>query len=238
MYNFLVIDNSGALNKKIVEIASDFTSLGCVSNNQEAMNVILKNNPDIIFLNLDNVLENNFLFVKELYLYLDIIPNFVAISNTTDFAYDSIKNNFIDYLLNPISDLDLRKLLLKFKKKQSSQRDKMLCLKSYKDYHYLNIKDILFLKADNNTTDFYIKDGSVVSAFKTLKKFEQALPDNFLRIHKSYIVNINFVSRINFGKLKCTIDSSSYKIPFTKTYIDNIEFINNSLSNISILSQN
>ena len=96
----------------------------------------------------------------------------------------------------------------------------------------------LFLKADNNTTDFYIKDGSIVNAFKTLKIFEHTLPNNFLRIHKSYIVNIDFVSRINFGKLKCTIDSSSYKLPFTKTYINNIEFINNSLSGISVLSQN
>lgn len=241
MNSFLVIDNNGVLNKKIVKITSDFStfnSLGYVTNYDDAMNIILKSKPDIVFFNLDNVFENNFLFVQELYSYLDIVPDFVAVSKTKDFAYDSIKNNFIDYLINPISELELRKLLLKFKKKQSSQKNRMLCLKSYKDYHYLNIKDILFLKADNNTTDFYIKDGSVVNAFKTLKIFENTLPNNFLRIHKSYIVNIDFVSRINFGKLKCTIDSSSYKLPFTKTYINNIEFINNSLSGISVLSQN
>lgn len=213
---------------------STFYKVGHASNYEEAMNSILKQQPDLVFFNLDEVIEDSFGFVKELHTYLDVTPDFVAISKTKSFAYEAIKNDFVDYILSPISELQLRKFLLRFKKKQSKQQDKTLCLKSYKDYQYLNTKDILFLKADNNTTDFHINDGTIISAYKTLKTFENKLPSNFLRIHKSYIVNKDYVSRISYGKLKCTLDSVSEKLPFTKTYINNIEFINRSLSDISV----
>ena len=100
-----------------------------------------------------------------------------------------------------------------------------ICLKSYKDYNYLNIENILYLKADNNTTDFYMDGGEIVGAYKTLKVFEELLPDSFYRIHKSYIINIKCVSRIHFGKSMCII-SNRHKIPFTKTFIENINTIN------------
>jgi DNA-binding LytR/AlgR family response regulator len=102
----------------------------------------------------------------------------------------------------------------------------------------LNTDEILFLKADNNATDFFMRDGSTISAFKTLKVFEGLLPDNFLRIHKSYIINSRHVSRINFGKLVCTVERDIHKIPFTKTYLDNVEIMNNALSKSSFLFLN
>ena len=239
MNTYIIINKEKSLTEKLENILIQFPAfynVGFASNEPEAMNLILKNKPDLVFINLDNVIHDSFSFVTELNSYLDIIPNFVAISKTKCQAYQAIKNNFIDYLLNPISELDLRKILLRFKKKQSEQQGRTICLKSYKDYQYLNTKDIIFLKADNNATDFYTKDGTIISAFKTLKTFEIRLPNNFLRIHKSYIVNRNYISRINYGKLKCSLDSFSEKIPFTKTYINNIEFINKSLADISVVN--
>lgn len=194
MGTYIIINNQGLLTERLENILSQFPTfcnVGIASNETVAMNLILKNKPDLVFINLDNVIDNSFGFVMALNSYLDIIPNFVGISKTKCLAYQAIKHSFIDYLLNPISELDLRKLLLRFKKSQSRQQERIICLKSYKDYQYLNTKDIIFLKADNNATDFYIKDGGVISAFKTLKTFEIHLPNNFLRIHKSYIVNKN-----------------------------------------------
>ena len=239
MNSYLVIDKGKLLCENIENVTSDistFHSLGSASNYEEAMTIILKRKPDLVFLNLDNVIKDSFGLIKELHSYLDLIPDFIAISKTKDLAYESLKNNFIDYLINPLSELELRKLFLKYKKKQATQKNRTICLKSYKDFQYINTNEILFLKADNNTTDFYRADGSVVSAYKTLKVYENSLPSNFLRIHKSYIVNKDYVSRINYGKLKCTVDSACYKIPFTKTYIDNIHFINQSLSDISVIN--
>ena len=143
-----------------------------------------------------------------------------------------------DFLLNPLTELEIRKSVLKVLKKIPLQSRKNICLKSYKDYQYLKTDEILFLKADNNTTDFYMNDGSKISAYKTLKTFEDILPSNFHRIHKSYIINRNFVSRIQYGKFSCTIKRNSHEVPFTKTYIDSIESMNRDLSEYSYQSLN
>ena len=124
---------------------------------------------------------------------------------------------------------------MRFLKKNPIKLNETICLKSYKDYNYLNIDDILYLKADNNTTDFYMGDGEIVSAYKTLKVFEELLPDTFYRIHKSYIININCISRIHYGKSMCII-SNKHKIPFTKTFIANINKINKVLLENAILT--
>lgn len=241
MSSYFIIDKNEVITNAIEKVLVDYSifySIGCSSAYEESMNTILKKKPDLVFFNLDDVFNNPFEFVLELNSLLETQTSIIGISKNKDFAYLAIKHNFIDFLLNPLSELEIRKAVLKFKKKHSTKPNRTLCLKSYKDFQYLNIENILFLKADNNTTDFYISDGSVINAFKTLKVFENNLPDNFLRIHKSYIINKNFVSRINYGKHKCTIENSSHIIPFTKTYIDNIEFMKNSLNDISISSQN
>ena len=132
--------------------------------------------------------------------------------------------------------MSLRISLLKYQKKNPPTNLKTICLKSNKDFRYLCVDDILFLKADNNTTDFYMSDGTVISAYKTLKTFECSLPNNFLRIHKSYIINSNCISRIHYGKSICTLTNNQYNLPFTKTFINNIDLINDLYHNNIIAS--
>jgi len=100
-----------------------------------------------------------------------------------------------------------------------------ISIKSNGDYHFINPNDIIYLKADGNTTDFYLKNGKIISAFKTLKHFEQLLPFYFFRIHHSYLINIEYVSRINLGKSSCYLDNNEIILPFSRTYKDNIDAI-------------
>ncbi|MDO5988860.1 LytTR family transcriptional regulator DNA-binding domain-containing protein [Flavivirga amylovorans] len=238
MNNYLIIDTEEVSIKKIKKVLSDFPEfncVGCTYDYLEPIDVILKNTPDLIFLNLDTVLDNPFNLVNEVDQYLKKDYEFIAISSSKEKTYEAIKTGFFDYLLNPITELDIRKAALKFKKKHSNKTGKTICLKSYKDYQYLNADEILFLKADNNTTDFYMNNGHTVSAYKTLKTFELILPRNFLRIHKSYIVNKNYVNRVNYGTLNCTLKKCLKNIPFSKTYINNVELMINALSQTSVL---
>ncbi len=217
----------------------EFNCIGVSGEYDYALNFILKETPNLVFIDIDNTFEKPFELVNELNsLFCDYFPVFIAISSSKDKAYEAIKNGFFDFILNPLSELEIRKSILKFQKRNPTIINKNICLKSNKDYQYLNTDEILFLKADNNTTDFYMSDGNIISAFKTLKTFEDVLPENFLRIHKSYIINKNFVSRIQYGKLICTIKKNSYDIPFTKTYIDNIEIMKKALSHNSFQSLN
>ncbi len=241
MSNYYIIENDPDSVKHIKNVLAkfgDFNFIGNTSDTSIAMNTILEENPAIVFLSVDNVIDNPFRFVKDLSLYIDTPPLFVAISITKNKAYKAIKNNFYDYLLKPLRELELRKSMLKAEKSNSSKLKDKVCIKSYNDYKYLDTNEILFLKADNNTTDFHMKDGSVICAYKTLKTFENLLPSKFLRIHKSYIINSSYVSGINYGKLLCTIDKSTFNIPFTKTYIDNVKDMNEKLSKSSHVSLN
>lgn len=101
----------------------------------------------------------------------------------------------------------------------------IICVKSYGDYRYIQATDICYLQADNNSTDIHLSSGEMITAFKTLKHFEGVLNYPFVRIHNSYIVNIDFVSRIHTGNAVCHIKDTTTKLPFSKSYKENIDTI-------------
>lgn len=107
----------------------------------------------------------------------------------------------------------------------------IICIKSYGDYRYIDSEDILYFEADNNSTDIHLNNGEMITAFKTLKHFETVLPEaQFLRIHNSYIINVNQVSRIHTGNTVCYIKNSTTKLPFSKSYKDNVDLIINRIA--------
>lgn len=102
----------------------------------------------------------------------------------------------------------------------------IICVKSYGDYRYIDSNDVLYFEADNNSTDIHLNNGEMITAFKTLKHFEAVLPQlQFLRIHNSYIINVNQVSRIHTGNTVCYIKNSTTKLPFSKSYKENVDLI-------------
>lgn len=107
----------------------------------------------------------------------------------------------------------------------------VICIKSYGDYRYLDSDEILYFEADNNSTDIHLNNGEMITAFKTLKHFETVLPaTQFLRIHNSYIINVDQVSRIHTGNTVCYIKNSTTKLPFSKSYKDNVDLIINRIA--------
>ncbi len=109
---------------------------------------------------------------------------------------------------------------------QQQGQSLVICVKSYGDYRYIDSDDVLYFEADNNSTDIHLNNGEMITAFKTLKHFETVLPPSqFLRIHNSYIININQVSRIHTGNTVCYIKNSTTKLPFSKSYKENVDLI-------------
>ncbi|MDR5591099.1 LytTR family DNA-binding domain-containing protein [Christiangramia sp. SM2212] len=211
----------------VLEEFPEFRCAGVTEDYEEGMNSILKLTPDIVFVNIDSKLDNNysdiFSYCNEIDKYILKKPVYVALSNDTSKAYLALKNKFYDYIVTPGNELEIRKVVLQFVKGEQAFLENTLCLKSHKDYTLLPVDEILFLQADNNATDFVLQDGKKVSAFKTLKSFEIVLPDNFIRIHHSYIVNRDHISRINFGKLKCFLNHNQVGLPFSKSYRHNLQ---------------
>ena len=237
-YSYTIIDSDATSNLQLqhyLEDYGDFVCSGEARNCSDGLNAILKYSPDVVFINLNDKAFEYFHMVTELYQYVKNIPILIGISRSKEYAYNAIKNNFFDYWLMPYNEFDIRKTLLRLKKQLPKEDvSHTLCLKSYNDYQYLDTNEILYLRADNNATDFVMKDGSKVSAYKTLKSFENRLPANFIRVHQSYILNTDYVSGINYGKSLCFLKVRKTKLPFTKTYKENIEGLKKFLSKNTI----
>ncbi len=270
-YSYIIIDDNQESISKIQNLAKNFLELnflGSANNYFDGINLILEQNPMLIFLEIDPIDEKSNLslsLINELYCYLTVIPKIIVTTTKKEFAFEAIQYEVTDYLLKPLQRIDLVKLIFKLKKSnsenevfvvpsskskkaaknnkvlartlQSLQSSKLieqpliLCIKSYGDYRYIDGRDICYFQADNNSTDIFLNNGDRVTAFKTLKHFECLLSTPFARIHNSYIVNRNYISRIQTGNAVCFIKNTSIKIPFSKSYKQNIDLIISEFAN-------
>ncbi|MFD2565618.1 LytR/AlgR family response regulator transcription factor [Aquimarina rubra] len=241
-YPYIIIDNDQNSARTIqiaLEDHNDYICTGIAKNEQEALDLILERKPRLVFLEPEvpgvQSSKTQYSLLSELTKYMTNLPEFVIITKTANYAIEGIRNSVLDYILKPLTKSDLTKTLHRFEKDFDEVMDNTLCFKSYGDYRFVNIDEVLYLKADNNTTDFIMSNGNKVEAFKTLKHFQNLLPDHFVRIHNSYIINTKYVSRIHFGKAKCAIKNTTDMIPFSKSYKTNVEEIKDTLAKNSFL---
>lgn len=229
-FSFLIIDDNAITVMEILELFENFPNYFCagiVKDNQTAINQIIKVKPQLVLIripiksNEDNL---SFATITELFQYVDTMPYFIGLASSPTYALEAIQSGFSDYIVEPLYLHQLGKSLFKFEKRNPPATIATICIKSYSDYQFVALQDIIYLKADNNTTDIQMHNGKTVNAYKTLKHFENTLPFYFLRIHKSYIVNINHVSRIHFSKSKCYLNYNEI-LPFSLTYRENIDAI-------------
>nr|WP_313809670.1 LytTR family DNA-binding domain-containing protein [Allomuricauda sp.] len=238
-YSYTIIDSSASSRLQLQVYLDDYEDLVCAGTAQnaiEGLNTILKFDPDLVLVNLNEDGMSYFQMVTELNQYMGTLPLIIGYSTSKKYAYNAIKSGFFDYWILPHNEFDVRKTLFRLRKLHPKHsKPSTICLKSYNDYHYLDTKDILYLKSDNNSTDFFMKNGEVVSAFKTLKSFEEQLPESFIRIHQSYILNSRYVSRINYGKSICTLKNLKQReIPFSKKYKTRIDSLKEMLSKTAV----
>ncbi|MBL4663554.1 MAG: LytTR family transcriptional regulator DNA-binding domain-containing protein [Flavobacteriaceae bacterium] len=241
-YPYVIIDDDPNTIERIqlaFEKFSNYICVGVAKNEDDGLDLILDRMPALVLMNLEipGIEAEKILFsvTDGLRKYIDELPKFIMLAKTAEYAIESIRNNALDYLLKPIDVNLLKRSLFRFQREFRHERDKTLCFKSYGDYKFINMDEVVYLKADNNTTDFMLENGDVVGAFKSLKFFQETLPNHFVRIHNSYIVNTHFVSRIHFGKSICRVRASNVFIPFSKSYRHNVEFLKDNLSQKSVV---
>ena len=240
-YSYIIVDNDKKAVNELHKVLGEFPNFYCrgiAENEDDAIDLVLDKTPHLIFIDPNLPGENNeaskFSILNELKHYLSELPVVIVVTATEKYALPAIKHGVLDYIVKPSSKREIRKALFRYTKKYESRKD-TLCLQSYGDYKFLEIDNIQYLKADNNNTDFFLNDGRKVSAFKTLKHFEQSLPNYFVRVHNSYIINTHYVSRIHFGKSKCSIKYTDQLIPFSRTYKQNVETMKNLMKSKNVL---
>jgi DNA-binding LytR/AlgR family response regulator len=210
----------------------DYELAGTANNQKDAINLILQTKPELVFIEIASKNKNCDLsldLINQVSQLTKITPKYVALSFDKSMGFEAIKNEIFDYLIKPIDLDELRKTLHRFEK-TTRFKSKKLCVKSHGDYRFLPIDEVAYCKADNSSTDIFLSNGEMFTAFKTLKYFEQNLPSEFLRIHNSFVVNMNYITRINITSSNCYLGSKT-KLPISKHYKRNIDLIINKLSN-------
>ncbi|KGO78615.1 hypothetical protein Q763_17540 [Flavobacterium beibuense F44-8] len=229
-YSYLIVDEDIGAKDTLARLEEfpEYFCAGVASSKDEAVNKILDLQPMLVFIEVSPKSKKTGLslsVITELHQYIDNLPYFIITTSTTKHAFDAIKAGVSDYLLKPLNRFELRKTLLRFEKTSPVASRDTICIKSYGDYQFISLNDIVYLKADNNTTDFHLQNGKKLTAYKTLKHYEANLPFFFFRIHNSYIVNSNYITRINTGKSLCYLNNSDLSVSFSKTFKDNIDTI-------------
>jgi len=187
---------------------------------KEGVFAINKCNPDIVFLDIEMPEENGF----KLFEYFDII-NFEVIFTTAykQYAIDAIKFSALDYLLKPINYIDLRDVLTRLEKKQKKSSNtaqieaflsninnepgnfNKIALPTLDGFQLQKVSNIVYCQAEENYTKIFTNRNEAILVARTLKNIEEMLPaEIFFRIHKSYLVNMNYIksySKIDGYKL-------------------------------------
>jgi DNA-binding LytR/AlgR family response regulator len=231
-FSYVIIDDSDLMESTIEAIKEfdDFMCIAICKTRKEGIDKILKYKPNIVFLSINTVINITsesitFSLLSELHEFLEELPTIIVYSNTKEYAYEAYQRGVSGYLLNPIDSFELRKCLMRYQKNHKYIFNEIISIKSNGDYNFLRFNEIIYLRADNNTTDFYLKSGKIISAYKTLKHFEKLLPFYFFRIHHGYIINVSYVSRINLRKNNCYLFENDIVLPFSRTYKENIDTI-------------
>ncbi len=160
--------------------------------------------PDLVFLDIHMPGENGL----TLFSHFDENVSFEVVITT---AYDEYalevlnKYNCLHYLLKPINIAELQLTYEKYKNKQGEQPF-LKIIKNNQKRELININDIYFCKANDNYCDIYFKNKKILVS-RTLGFVESRLKhQQFHRVNRSFIVNINHVKYINV-----TTNSLSFK---------------------------
>lgn len=199
--------------------------LGEAENVDEALELIRKNDLDLVFLDVEMPYGNAFDL-------LDRVGNInfetVFVTAYDHYAIDALNQHAAYYLLKPISIDELIKAVdfvtqIKIKEQQFDtkklepiihNKSEKISIPTQTGFEFIDTRDILYCQADDNYTQFYLKNDDKRLVSKTLGFFEKQLSDKgFFRIHKSYLINLSIIQSYHKGKGGTIVLSNGKSLP-------------------------
>ena len=144
----------------------------------------------------------------------------IFISGIDDYVFDGYNVAAFNYLLKPINDEKIFNVLDRVKEKLEKDKNakQFLLLSKGKNIFKIDYDDIFYIIAFDHYIDIRSKN-EIYTFNRKISQLEELLPkENFVRCHRSYIVNIKYVKNINKNSLLLEDD---VKIPISKTRMDN-----------------
>lgn len=242
-YSVLAVDDEGPALRRLVKMVEDHKNLQLVGSAKysfEAKKMIAELNPDILLLDIQLKDATAFEMLESMDGYEGMI---VFITAFDKYAIKAFELGAIDYLLKPynterfLSTIDRilkRKRTVKLEKilqmldghgpeplRESESRneiEKTMYIKSGTQIHKISSKDIRYIEKDGNYLTFHTTDKKILSRQNMKDLFDILNPEEFIRVHKSYVVSKKHLEIIESHQVRI----GNAKIPVGRNYRDNL----------------
>ncbi len=223
-----------ALKSYLQKYCPQVEIIGEAENAKEGINLINAVKPQLVFLDVEMPFGNAF----------DVLENtkkhqFETIFATafSEYSLKALNQSAAYYLLKPINieelivsvtkvqqqihknDIINRNNIIIENYKQPKYENQTIVLPTLEGFEVSKIANIIRLKGNGNFTDIYFSDGTKKMVCRFLKHFDELLNIPFIRIHKSHIININYIKSYNKGGVVILLDNS--EIELSATYKQN-----------------
>ena len=230
-YSVLIIEDELPARELLIEFLLHRPELkldGIAKNGDEALQKLIENDYDIIFLDISLPAMSGIEILER----LDFKPNVIFTTAFDKYALRAFDLGAVDYLLKPFTfkrfnqAVDKVILSINTSKNQKSESDSPeitgLSFKEDNKHHIVDYDEIIYLTSKARHTIIHTDD-QVFEASKLLKDLVEKLPtDRFLRVHKQHCINLKYAFRLEHlpgGLCKITLkDNKNTMLPVGKKY--------------------
>jgi len=243
MIRCLAIDDEPLALQQIVAYIGKVPFLELAAQCQsalEARQFLEQDTVDAIFCDINMPDLNGMDFIKS----LTVPPLVVFTTAYSEYAVEGFRVNAVDYLLKPFGLQDFQRAANRLKERltpsplsphssaltpqtsalspqTSSLKDDTIFLKTEYRIVKVSISDIRYVEAMSEYLKVYLQgEAKPIVTLLSMKKMEERLPENFMRIHRSYIVNLNMIQEVN--KNRIIMDADTY-LPIGDMYKDTFQ---------------
>ena len=201
--------------------------VGEAQNIKEAVPLLHAAQAELVFLDVEMPFGNAF---DVLEACKDLQFETIFVTAFSEYSLKALNQSAAYYLLKPISieelvvavnkvqqqiinhDIFNRNKIIVENFRETKPEKQQVILPTLDGFEVVKMEQIVRLKGNGNFTDLYLSDGGKKMVCRFLKHFSEILPFPFLRVHKSHIVNMNFVKSYNKGGYITLTDSSEVEI--------------------------
>jgi len=213
-YKIVIVDDEKKAVEAIKIIIEEFLVnceiVGVAYSALDGVKLINKTSPDLVLLDIEMPINSGF---DMLDLIKEKTFETIFVTAYNQYAIKAIKFSAFDYLLKPISIESLKESINKFieeKEKRTHERYQILesalneerpskiALSHAKGIQYVDLKSVIYFTSDRSyVTVQMIDNKKIVLSNKSLNEFESILELDFLRVHKSYLINLEHVEALS-----------------------------------------
>lgn len=219
-FNAIIVDDD-PVSQKLMQIflirSNSFNKPTIVNNLNDLKTNLGFKNYDVIFLDVELHGESGIDFLKKNKINQIVI----LITGNKNYALDAFDVEVEDFLLKPIEFERFQSTLEKIKTKiqrDGAQKEDSIFLKSNGKLIKTKYNDILFCESMADYIKIHTTD-KMILVLQTMGKLEKLLPSNFVRCHRSYIINMNKIESISDR----VIEIKKITIPISKSYYNIIK---------------